>query len=67
MSKREQILVGVNFGAIHILGIVMPDILTVWEIPLLIVFAGVYAAVLLRGERTVDQPSKEKRLGDKGV
>ena len=39
---------GVNIAAIYILAIVMPDILAAWEAPLLIVFAGIYASVLLR-------------------
>ena len=43
-----SLCLGVNIAAIYILAIVMPDILTVWEIPSLIVFAGIYAVVLLR-------------------
>ena len=38
----------VNIAAFYILAIVMPDILAAWEAPLLIVFAGIYASVLLR-------------------
>lgn len=54
MTKPERVLAVLVFAMIYILGIVRPDILTAWEVPALLVFAGIYGLVLARqgsGER----------------
>ena len=48
MTKRELRLAVVIFALVYILGIVRPDVLATWEVPGLILLAGITGAVISR-------------------